>query len=73
MGGAEISETVILSILLLSLAFALGFALPGGNDTMLLLGLPAGAEDAVLAYLLFAVSIAILVRTIGSSAQAWSR
>ena len=47
--------------------------IPGGNDTMLLVGLPQGAEEAVLAYLLFAASIAILVRTIGSPARAWSR
>lgn len=46
--------------------------IPGGNDTLLLVGLPTGAQEAALAYLLFAVSIAILVRTIGSPARAWS-
>jgi len=46
--------------------------IPGGNDTLLLVGLPIGAQEAALAYLLFALSIAILVRTIGSPARAWS-
>ncbi|QOF74556.1 YeeE/YedE family protein (plasmid) [Aminobacter sp. SR38] len=46
--------------------------IPGGNDTLLLVGLPIGAQEAALAYLLFAISVAVLVRTIGSPAQAWS-
>lgn len=46
--------------------------IPGGNDTLLLVGLPMGAQEATLAYLLFAISIAVLVRTVGSPARAWS-
>ncbi|MDI7864671.1 YeeE/YedE family protein [Rhizobiaceae bacterium n13] len=46
--------------------------IPGGNDTLLLIGLPAGAWQAALAYVLFVATVAVLVGKLGSIAKAWS-
>ncbi|WP_245424576.1 YeeE/YedE thiosulfate transporter family protein [Sinorhizobium sp. BJ1] len=46
--------------------------IPGGNDTLLLVGFPAGAWQAALAYLLFVSTLALLIVKIGSIAKAWS-
>lgn len=46
--------------------------IPGGNDTLLLIGLPAGAWQAALAYLLFVATLAALIVNIGSVAKPWS-
>ena len=46
--------------------------IPGGNDTLLLVGLPAGAWQAALAYLLFVATLAALIVKIGSVAKPWS-
>ncbi|WP_331371335.1 YeeE/YedE thiosulfate transporter family protein [Sinorhizobium chiapasense] len=46
--------------------------IPGGNDTLLLIGLPAGAWQAALAYVLFVATIAALVVKFGSIARAWT-
>jgi hypothetical protein len=46
--------------------------IPGGNDTMLMIGFPMGAWQAVLAYALFVASLAALIVKFGSMAKAWS-
>ncbi|MCA1439922.1 YeeE/YedE family protein [Ensifer sp. IC4062] len=46
--------------------------IPGGNDTLLLIGLPAGAWQAALAYVLFVATLAALIVKLGSIAKAWS-
>jgi hypothetical protein len=46
--------------------------IPGGNDTLLMIGLPMGAWQAALAYVLFVGTIAALVARFGSMARAWS-
>ena len=46
--------------------------IPGGNDTLLLIGLPAGAWQAALAYVLFVATLAALIVKIGSVAKPWS-
>jgi hypothetical protein len=46
--------------------------IPGGNDTLLLIGLPAGAWQAALAYVLFVATVAALIFKFGSIAKAWS-
>jgi hypothetical protein len=46
--------------------------IPGGNDTLLLIGLPAGAWQAALAYVLFVATLAALVVKFGSKAKSWS-
>ncbi|NVD42923.1 YeeE/YedE family protein [Ensifer sp. HO-A22] len=46
--------------------------IPGGNDTLLLVGLPAEAWQAVLAYLLFVATLAALILAMGSEAKPWS-
>lgn len=46
--------------------------IPGGNDALLLIGFPAGAWQAALAYMLFVATIAFLVGRLGSIAKAWS-
>ncbi len=46
--------------------------IPGGNDTLLLIGFPMGAWQAALAYALFAATVAVLVASFGSMARAWS-
>ncbi|MEY9626236.1 YeeE/YedE thiosulfate transporter family protein [Sinorhizobium fredii] len=46
--------------------------IPGGNDTLLLIGLPAAAWQAALAYVLFVATLAALIVKLGSIAKAWS-
>ncbi len=46
--------------------------IPGGNDTLLLIGLPAGAWQAALAYVVFVATLAALIVKLGSMAKAWS-
>ncbi|MFQ6182896.1 YeeE/YedE thiosulfate transporter family protein [Sinorhizobium meliloti] len=46
--------------------------IPGGNDTLLLIGLPAGAWQAALAYGLFVATLAALIVKLGSIAKAWT-
>ncbi|WP_245500747.1 YeeE/YedE thiosulfate transporter family protein [Rhizobium sp. BK251] len=46
--------------------------IPGGNDTLLLVGLPMGAWQAVLAYLLIVATLAALIAKFGSLARSWS-
>jgi hypothetical protein len=46
--------------------------IPGGNDTLLLVGLPMGAWQAFLAYLLMVLALAALIARFGSAAQSWS-
>jgi hypothetical protein len=46
--------------------------IPGGNDTLLLIGFPMGAWQAALAYLLFVATLAALIAKFGSMARSWS-
>jgi len=46
--------------------------IPGGNDTLLMIGLPMGALQAALAYALFVTTVAALIAKFGSTARAWS-
>jgi hypothetical protein len=46
--------------------------IPGGNDTLLMVGFPMGAWQAALAYALFVASIAALIARFGSMARSWS-
>ena len=46
--------------------------IPGGNDTLLLIGFPMGAWQAVLAYVLFVATLAVLIARFGSLARSWS-
>src|SRR5262245_15533063 len=46
--------------------------IPGGNDTLLMIGFPMGAWQAALAYALFVTTIAALIGKFGSMARAWS-
>ncbi|EHK52580.1 YeeE/YedE thiosulfate transporter family protein [Allomesorhizobium alhagi] len=46
--------------------------IPGGNDTLLMVGFPMGAWQAVLAYILFVVTLAALIARFGSMARSWS-
>jgi len=46
--------------------------IPGGNDTLLLIGFPMGALQAALAYALFVGTVAALIARLGSMARAWS-
>lgn len=46
--------------------------IPGGNDTLLLVGLPMGAWQAFLAYLLMVAALAALIVRFGSAARSWS-
>ena len=46
--------------------------IPGGNDTLLMIGFPMGAWQAALAYLLFVATIAVLIVKFGSMARSWS-
>lgn len=45
--------------------------IPGGNDTLLLIGFPAGAWQAALAYVLFVATLAALIVKLGSTARPW--
>ncbi|HWE17819.1 MAG TPA: YeeE/YedE thiosulfate transporter family protein [Hyphomicrobiaceae bacterium] len=46
--------------------------IPGGNDTLLMIGFPMGAWQAALAYTLFIGTVAALIAKFGSLARAWS-
>lgn len=46
--------------------------IPGGNDTLLLVGFPMGAWQAALAYILFVLTLAALIAKFGSMAKSWS-
>jgi hypothetical protein len=46
--------------------------IPGGNDTLLLVGLPMGAWQALIAYLLMVAALAALIVRFGSAARSWS-
>jgi hypothetical protein len=46
--------------------------IPGGNDTLLMIGFPMGAWQAALAYALFVAALAALIARFGSMARAWS-
>jgi hypothetical protein len=46
--------------------------IPGGNDTLLMVGFPMGAWQAALAYVLLVASLAALVAKFGSMARSWS-
>jgi uncharacterized protein len=46
--------------------------IPGGNDTLLMIGFPMGAWQAALAYALFVASLAALIARFGSMARSWS-
>ncbi|TIM05611.1 YeeE/YedE thiosulfate transporter family protein [Mesorhizobium sp.] len=46
--------------------------IPGGNDTLLMIGFPMGAWQAVLAYALFVATLAALIAKFGSMARSWS-
>jgi hypothetical protein len=46
--------------------------IPGGNDTLLMIGFPMGAWQAALAYVLFVGTVAALTAKFGSMARAWS-
>lgn len=47
--------------------------IPGGNDTLLMIGFPMGAWQAALAYVLFVATLAVLIAKFGSMARSWSR
>ncbi|HSF69173.1 MAG TPA: YeeE/YedE thiosulfate transporter family protein [Nitrospira sp.] len=46
--------------------------IPGGNDTLLMIGFPMGAWQAALAYVLLVASLAALIVKFGSLARPWS-
>lgn len=46
--------------------------IPGGNDTLLMIGFPMGAWQALLAYLLIVAVLAGLIARFGSATRAWS-
>jgi hypothetical protein len=46
--------------------------IPGGNDTLLMVGFPMGAWQAGLAYVLLVASLAALIAKFGSMARSWS-
>jgi hypothetical protein len=46
--------------------------IPGGNDSLLMIGFPMGAWQAALAYALFVASLAVLIAKFGSTARPWS-
>ena len=46
--------------------------IPGGNDTILMIGFPMGAWQAALAYVLLVASMAVLIASFGSLARSWS-
>ena len=46
--------------------------IPGGNYTLLMVGLPMGAWQAALAYMLLVASVAALIAKFGSMASSWS-
>ena len=46
--------------------------IPGGNDTLLMIGFPMAAWQAALAYVLFVATLAALIAKFGSMARSWS-
>ena len=46
--------------------------IPGGNDTLLMIGFPMGAWQAALAYVLLVATVAALIARFGSMARSWS-
>ncbi|MBZ9793784.1 YeeE/YedE family protein [Rhizobium sp. 3T7] len=46
--------------------------IPGGNDTLLLVGLPMGAWQAFTAYVMMVATLAVLIGRFGSQARPWS-
>ena len=46
--------------------------IPGGNETLLMIGFPMGAWQAALAYVLIVASLAALIAKFGSVARSWS-
>ena len=63
----------VVSATLGGLLMGLGALLiPGGNDTLLMIGFPMGAWQAALAYVLFVASLAALIAKFGSLARSWS-
>jgi uncharacterized protein len=46
--------------------------IPGGNDTLLMIGFPMGAWQAALAYVMFVATLAALIARFGSMARSWS-
>jgi uncharacterized protein len=63
----------ILRRMLAGILMGLGALLiPGGNDTLLMVGFPMGAWQAALAYLLFVATLAALIARFGSMARSWS-
>jgi uncharacterized protein len=46
--------------------------IPGGNDTLLMIGFPLGAWQAALAYVLFVATVAALIAKFGLMARSWS-
>lgn len=46
--------------------------IPGGNDALLMIGIPMGAWQAALAYVLFVATLAALIAKFGSMARSWS-
>ena len=46
--------------------------IPGGNDTLLMIGFPMGAWQAALAYALLVASLVALIVKFGSTAKSWS-
>ena len=45
--------------------------IPGGNETLLMIGFPMGAWQAALAYVLLVASLAALIAKFGSMARSW--
>lgn len=46
--------------------------IPGGNDTLLLVGLPGAAWQAFVSYALLFAVLAALIAAFGSRARAWT-
>jgi uncharacterized protein len=46
--------------------------IPGGNDTLLMIGFPMGAWQAALAYAFFVATLAVLIAGFGSMARSWA-
>ncbi|WP_244480325.1 hypothetical protein [Rhizobium sp. Root1220] len=46
--------------------------IPGGNDTLLLVGFPMGAWQAFTAYFIIVATLAALIGRFGSQAKPWS-
>lgn len=67
------TAATILKRTLAGILMGLGALLiPGGNDTLLLIGFPTGAWQAALAYVLFVATLAALIVRFGSMARPWS-